>query len=227
MSAFFVTATGTDIGKTFVTAGLIRLLRAGGRAVEALKPVITGFDPNAPERSDAGALLAALGLPLLPAEIDRISPWRYTAPLAPNMAARREGRPLDFDRLVEFSQNAASRARGTLLIEGIGGVMVPLDDTRTVLDWIVALRMPLLLVTGSYLGSISHTLTCIDVLQRRGLAIKALVVNETPGSTVTMDDTVKTLAHFAPSIPLVALPRLATTATDHAAFAEIAKPLTA
>lgn len=225
MSAIFVTATGTDIGKTFVTAGLIRHLRAAGGAVEALKPVVTGFDPNAPEQSDTGTLLAALGLPVSPAEVDRISPWRYAAPLAPNLAARREGRLPDFDGLIEFTQSAVSRARGTLLIEGIGGVMVPLDDTHTVLDWMEALRVPLLLVTGSYLGSISHTLTCVDVLQRRELAIKALVVNETPGSSVAMDDTVSTLARFAPSIPLIALPRLPAGATDHATFAEIAMRL--
>ena len=60
--------------------------------------------------------------------------------------------------------------------------MVPLDDRHTVLDWMMALNVPLVLVTGTYLGTLSHTLTCLDVLKRRELAIKALVVNETPGS---------------------------------------------
>ena len=67
MSAVFITATGTDIGKTFVTAGLIRHLRALGRDVDALKPVMTGFDPAHPEASDAGVLLAALGRPIIAA----------------------------------------------------------------------------------------------------------------------------------------------------------------
>ena len=159
MSAVFITATGTDIGKTFVTAGLIRHLRASGRDVDALKPVVTGFDPAHPEASDAGVLLAALGRPVIAAEIARISPCRFSAPLSPDMAARRERRDIDFDALMDFSAGAVARAKGTLLIEGIGGVMVPLDDRHTVLDWMVALTCPVMLVTGSYLGSLSHTLT--------------------------------------------------------------------
>ena len=70
--------------------------------------------------------------------------------------------------------------------------MVPLDDQHTVLDWMMALNVPLVVVTGTYLGTLSHTLTCLDVLKRRELAIKALVVNETPGSSVPLADTMAT-----------------------------------
>ena len=222
MSAVFITATGTDIGKTFVTAGLIRHLRASGREVDALKPVMTGFDPAHPEASDAGILLAALGRPVIAAEIARISPFRFSAPLSPDMAARRERRDIDFNALTEFSAGAAARAEGTLLIEGIGGVMVPLNDRHTVLDWMVALTCPVILVTGSYLGSLSHALTSIDALGPRSIAIRTVVVNETPGSTVPLADTVATLTRFAAPIPVVALPRLPATNTAHPAFAQIA-----
>jgi dethiobiotin synthetase len=220
MSAFFVTATGTDIGKTFVAAGLIRHWRAAGRTVEALKPVATGYEPAAAAASDPGVLLAALGRPVTPTEIERIAPWCFTAPLSPDMAATRENRAVDFDALVAFSRSAIASAKGTFLNEGIGGVMVPLDDRHTVLDWMVALNIPVVLVTGSHLGSLSHTLTSLDALRRRHLVIKALVVNETPGSTVPMADTVTTLRRFAGSTPIVALPR-SSTATDPT-FAEIA-----
>jgi len=93
-----------------------------------------------------------------------------------------------------------------LLIEGVGGVMVPLDDTRTVLDWIAALRVPAILIAGSYLGTISHTLTAFDVLRRREIVVRAIVVNESEGSTVPLDDTVKSIARFARA-ELLALPR--------------------
>jgi dethiobiotin synthetase len=222
MSAVFITATGTDIGKTFVTAGLIRHLRALGREVDALKPVMTGFDPAHPEASDAGVLLAALGRPIIAAEIARISPYCFSAPLSPDMAARRERRDIDFNALKEFSAGAAARAKGTLLIEGIGGVMVPLDDRHTVLDWMVALTCPVILVTGSYLGSLSHALTSIDALGPRSIAIRTVVVNETPGSTVPLTDTVATLTRFAAPIPVVALPREPTTDTTHPVLAQIA-----
>ena len=97
MNAIFITATGTDIGKTYLAIQLIRHFRGNGQAVDALKPVVTGFDPARPESSDTGQLLAALGRTITSVEVDRISPWRFAAPLAPDLAARREGRALDFD----------------------------------------------------------------------------------------------------------------------------------
>ena len=220
MKAIFVTGTGTDIGKTFLTAGLIRHFRVAGRAVDALKPVATGFDPANAETSDPGVLLAALARLVTPDEIERIAPWRFAAPLSPDMAARKAGRVLDFDALVDWCRGAVARHTGTLLIEGVGGVMVPLDERHTVLDWIVALRIPAVLVAGSYLGSLSHTLTALDALRRRDIAIRALIVNETPGSAVALGDTVATLAHFADAVPVLPLPRPAATA--HPVFGEIA-----
>jgi dethiobiotin synthetase len=218
MTAIFVTGTGTDIGKTFVTAGLIRHWRAAGTPVHALKPVTTGFHPAEPEGCDAGLLLKALGHAVTLEEIERISPWRYAAPLSPDVASRRERRTLSLDELVAFSRQAAKNASGRLLIEGVGGIMVPLNDRHTVLDWMVALNAPLLVVTGTYLGTMSHTLTCLDVLERRKLPVKALVVNETPGSSVSFDDTLSRLKCFAPSIPVVGLTR----APDPSAFKTIA-----
>ena len=79
-----------------------------------------------------------------------MSPWRFAAPLSPDMAASRERRSIPFDALVAHCR-AASERRGVTLIEGIGGVMTPLDAEHTVLDWIAALGAPALLVVGSYL----------------------------------------------------------------------------
>ena len=225
MGAVFVTATGTDIGKTFVTAGLIRHLRSAGRSVAALKPVMSGYDPAAAADSDAGALLRALGWPVDAGEIARIAPWRYRAPLSPDMAAAREGQTLDVDALIAFSRAAIGAAPDAVLIEGVGGVMVPLDGTRTVRDWMAVLGIPLLLVTGSYLGTLSHTLTALDALASAGLQVRAVAVSESAGSTVALDETVATLRRFAGNIPVIALPRLAGPAAPHPAFAQIAAAL--
>jgi dethiobiotin synthetase len=221
MSAIFITATGTDIGKTFVAAGLIRHWRKAGRAVDALKPVATGYDAATAAASDAGRLLDALGRVVTEAEIERISPWRFAAPLSPDMAARREERAIDFDALVAFSRNAARAPGRTVLIEGIGGVMVPLDHNRTVLDWMAELNAPAVLVTGSYLGTLSHTLTSRDALRRRGITLRAIVVNETAGSTVPLAETIATIARFAAGSAIIALPRLPPGAAGHPAFAEL------
>jgi dethiobiotin synthetase len=227
MPAIFVTATGTDVGKTFVTAGLIRQLRRRGHPVEALKPIVTGFDPAAPENSDPAVLLAALGRSATPEEIRCISPLRYRAPLSPDMAARAEGRPVDVDALIGFCREAIAAARGTLLIEGVGGLMVPLDGRRLVLDWMVELALPLVVVAGSYLGTISHTLSALDVLARRNLTVRALVVSETAGATVPLDETLTTLANFAGDVPLLAVPRLPDPTSHHSTFERLAEMVSA
>src|SRR5262245_43386351 len=100
MTAAFITATGTDIGKTFVTRGLIKHLRAQGRTVSALKPVVSGYEPAEAAGSDPGLLLAALGREVTEDTIADISPWRYAAPLSPHIAAAREGRTIEFRRVV-------------------------------------------------------------------------------------------------------------------------------
>jgi dethiobiotin synthetase len=222
MSAYFITATGTDIGKTFVARGLIGALRAGRREVAALKPVVSGFDPAEAAGSDSGLLLAALGRPVTPQTIAKISPWRFAAPLAPDMAAARERRDLDIRELIRFCHAAIAAEPGVLLIEGAGGLMSPVNAGHIMLDWMVALGLPVILVAGSYLGTISHTLTALDVLARRSLKVVALVVSETPGSSVRLDETCDTLARFASQHEVVALPRLASSAPDHPAFGRLA-----
>jgi len=225
MSAYFVTSTGTDIGKTFVTAGLIRYLRNAGAAVDALKPLVSGYDSSVVETSDPAVLLAALGRSVSADEIAGIAPWRFRAPLAPDLAAAREGRSVEFDKLVEFSRTAVKRANGLLFIEGVGGIMVPLDAKRTVVDWMAALDIPLLLVVGGYLGTISHTLTALDVLAQRKLTIAAIVVSESERNTVELEDTVASIEHFANGVPVIGLPRLPGGLTQHPAFAQIASHL--
>jgi dethiobiotin synthetase len=205
VTAIFITATGTDIGKTYVAASLIGHFRRMGRTVEAIKPVVSGFDPARAADSDPGVLLRALGVSVNAEAIERIAPWRFRAPLSPDLAARREGRNIDVDAVIEFCQGAVRHRRDLLLIEGVGGIMVPLDGDRTVLDVMMALRLPLILVTGSYLGTISHTLTALDSLFRRDLDVLAVIVSETVGSPVPLDDTVAAIARFAE--PVVALPR--------------------
>ena len=205
MTAIFITATGTDVGKTFVVASLIRLLRQMGRTVDAIKPIVSGYDATLAAASDPGVLIGALGLPFSPEAVDRVSPWRFRAAVAPDLAARREGRSIDVDAVVAYCQGAIERRRDILLIEGVGGIMVPLDDHRTILDVMMALRVPLMLVTGSYRGTISHTLTALDSLFRRDLNVLATIVNETPGSSIPLGDVVASIGRFTE--PVIGLPR--------------------
>jgi dethiobiotin synthetase len=111
-----------------------------------------------------------------------------------------------FDALVEFCRASAARSDVTL-IEGIGGVMVPLDDRHTVLDWIAALDSPAVLVAGSYVGTLSHTLTAASMLDARGIDVMGVVVSETPGSAASLGETVDSLARFLPGHDIVAFAR--------------------
>lgn len=196
MSLLFVTGAGTGIGKTYVTAHLTRQLR-----VRAVKPVISGFDPAAPAGSDSAILLEAMGEALTPANIDAISPWRYAAALAPNMAARRENRTIDLPAIVDW----CAAQSGSVIIEGVGGVMSPVTDEETVLDWIVALDCPALLVGGSYLGAISHTLTAFEALRACAIAVAAIVVSESEAG-VDLDETAAVIRTHTQT-PVAIVPR--------------------
>ncbi len=204
MSAFFVTGTGTGIGKTFITAGLLRALRTAGIPASAIKPVLSGYD-SAPG-SDPALLLEAMGKTVTEAAIAEIAPFRFAAPLSPDMAARREGRSIDVAAVLSFCREAAARP-GTVLIEGVGGVMVPLDDRHTTLDLMQALALPVVLVAGSYLGSISHSLTAMAALAQAGITPAVLVVNDSGTGEVPLDETADTLARFLPGQAIVIVPR--------------------
>jgi dethiobiotin synthetase len=222
MSAVFITSTGTGVGKTFVTAGLIRCLRELRQPVNALKPLVSGFDPAAPSGSDPAVLLEALGRDVNPAELQQISPWRFRAPVSPDMAARAEERAIDFAEVVDFCGTAIAKNTGTLLIEGIGGVMVPLDKQHTVLDVMVALQLPVILVAGSYVGTLSHTLCAQDVILRQALDLRAIVVSETEDAGVSLEASLASLANFTHSA-LFGLCRQVPGVQNDAVFRQLAQ----
>jgi dethiobiotin synthetase len=174
--------------------------------VELLKPVLTGYpSSDSQEVADCDVLLQASGLAITDSARDRMSPWRYRQPLSPDMAAAQQGESVPFERLCEFC--AANETDGIRIIEGIGGVMVPLDPQHTVLDWISALHIPAILVAGSYLGTLSHTLTAVASLEHREIPLLGIVVSESVDNPVELATTCATLKNFC-SAPIVAIPRL-------------------
>jgi dethiobiotin synthetase len=205
MTSYFITATGTDIGKTYVTSGIVQAARKAARPFSAIKPVLSGYDPQFAAGSDPAILLAAMDRRVTHANIASITPWRFTAPLSPDMAAAKEGRSLDFNALTAFCE-AASSAAETLLIEGVGGVAVPLDATHLVADWIAALRIPAILVAGTYLGTISHTISAAESLVVRGIPIAAIVLSESTNAPASAEETASVLARFLPH-PIHIIPR--------------------
>jgi dethiobiotin synthetase len=193
----FVTGTGTNVGKTFVAAELIFHLKRLGQPVRAHKPVVTGFTAQTAAGSDCAALLEALGEPISSENIEAVSPWRYRAALGPNHAAALEGKCVDFAAISAYIADVqrASPAEFTV-IEGLGGVMVPLGDEHTLLDMLSSAGLPVILVAGTYLGSLSHTLTALEVVFARGIPLVSVIVNDSGASAVTLDQTASALAPF-------------------------------
>ena len=201
MSAYFVTSTGTDMGKTYVTAAILRQMRARGRVAHAIKPLASGYQAAAAATSDAGVLLEAMGRALTDEAVAAICPWRFAAPISPDMAAAREGRSIDLAAVISFCQAAMAAAPGDLFIEGVGGAMVPLDPDHTVRDWIKALGVPVVVVVGNYLGTISHTLCTLEALAVADIAVAAVVVNEQGAGPVPVAETIAALRQHQRGAP--------------------------
>lgn len=209
MRQLFVAGAHTDVGKTWAACAILRAARAKGLRVGALKPVVSGIDEEDWSGSDPGRLLDAMGQPLTRAALDAIAPLRFAAPLSPPMAARLEGRELLGRELAEFCQAglAASNAE-LMLVEGAGGVMSPMAEDATCLDLMLALGLPCVLVGGSYLGAISHTLTAIETLRGRGISIEAVVISQSGDADAPdFTQTVESVARFAGGARVIAAAR--------------------
>ena len=181
----FVTGTDTDVGKTYVTARLAARLRSAGHAVGVYKPACSGAEVfhGEPVWADVEALRSAVELPV--AEDDLICPQRFLAPLAPPVAAAREGRTVDADLLTAAAGRWAGRC-DALLVEGAGGLLCPLafgerDAGVTVLDVAAALGFPLLIVARAGLGTVNHTLLTLAAAKARGVPVAGVLLNETSG----------------------------------------------
>jgi len=176
----FVTGTGTGVGKTVLSASLIAAMAAAGERVRAHKPVVTGLD----EQPDPGAwppdheLLAQVA-GMTPEEV---APLRYGPPVSPHLAARLAGEAIDPDGLVARAR-AAGEALDAVVIEGVGGLLVPLtDEGFTIRDMAVALGLPVLIAAEPGLGTINHTLLTIESARAAGLDVRAVVLTPWPGT---------------------------------------------
>ena len=194
---FFITATGTDIGKTFILEKTCQNLIARGKKVAAIKPVISGFKADDLD-NDSAKIMRIFGLNLTEKNFNGISPYRFAAPLSPNIAAALENKNIDFLELVRFCQNAILKARQSekyLFIEGAGGIMTPINEQNTFADLISELKIPAILVTGNYLGTISHTLTAIKTMLAYKIQIDHIIFN-CKGSQIGAEENLKTLRNF-------------------------------
>jgi dethiobiotin synthetase len=172
----FVTGTDTGVGKTVLAGAVIAALARGGARVAAFKPVVTGLDEPAAFGwpHDHALLAAAAGC-----TPEAVSPARFGPAVSPQLAAARAGTTIDVDSLLAAARAQADGA-DVLIAEGVGGLLVPLTDTRSVRDFAVALGLPLLVAARTGLGTINHTLLTLEAARAAGLEIRAVVLTPWP-----------------------------------------------
>ncbi|MFN8948664.1 MAG: dethiobiotin synthase [Alphaproteobacteria bacterium] len=195
MTPWFVSATGTDVGKTYALCSLLQALRDRGARVCVLKPVLSGFTADDLAATDSGRLLAAAGQAVTPENVARITPWRFVPPLSPDMAAQRAGVTISLGEVKGFC--TASMVPGAIhFVEGAGGIMSPLGSDFLNVDLVQALDARVLLVAGGYLGTISHTLTALAALAQRGIRPGAVVLSGFQAGPVSLEETQASIMRY-------------------------------
>lgn len=174
----FITGTDTGVGKTFAAAALARLLRKRGINVGIMKPVTSGCSIHDDRLVSDDAELLAWGAGLSAVTEDN-APYLLKAPLAPSEAAKREGVRIDFTRIRESYQRLADR-HDFVIVEGAGGLMVPLAGGLLVADLIMTLQLPALVVTRPGLGTINHTLLTTFAAKQMGIIVAGILINSYP-----------------------------------------------
>ena len=217
MSAgIFITATGTDVGKTMIAAGILRRLRRAGTNAMIMKPVQTGGGPDASGRlsaPDIDAVLRAADM-AVDAETRRLlSPYVYTPACSPHLAGRLAGRAISLEAIAAAVGHLSTHYP-FLVIEGAGGVMTPLNETENMLDLAAKLAVPVVLVSHGGLGAINHVLLSLNALRSRSLPILGVVLNETHPVTEAArfihDDNARAIEDFGRVQVLARIPWLGT-----------------
>lgn len=191
----FIAGTDTGVGKTIVTAAVATALHAQGIDTGVMKPIATGVRASGNAPSDTDWLREVTGVP---DAADLVTPYRFHVPAAPLVAAAQAGRSIDPGRITEVFQTLAAR-HGFLVVEGIGGVLVPITPDFFVADLAKQLGLPVLVVARARLGSINHTLMTLECLRNRGVTVCGLIFNHPslPQAGPDESDTVPTIRRFS------------------------------
>jgi dethiobiotin synthetase len=203
----FVTGTGTGVGKTVLSAALLAAIAAAGERVSAHKPVVTGVDDPPGEWPPDHELLAHVA-GMTPEEV---APLRYGPPVSPHLAAELAGERVDPEQITVTAQDAlrSADARGAVLIvEGVGGLLVPLTEGFTVRDLAARLQLPLLIAASPGLGTINHALLTLESARAAGLEVCAVVLTPWPAQPDTMEESNRATIARLGGVEVATLPRV-------------------
>ena len=188
----FITSTGTNIGKTYCTVQILKEMLYRKVLFNAYKPILSGFDASNIEDSDSYKILKVNNKVPKIEDIKEISPWLFKTPIAPSIAAIKENKSLKYNEVLKWCLKKSDNNLINIF-EGAGGIMVPIEKKKTILDLMKELNSKIVLVVGNYLGSVSHTLSAIQNLQQANLKIINIIINKNINNNIDMDDTEKLL----------------------------------
>lgn len=188
MTILFVTGTDTGIGKTTATVMLQKKFLQQGLSTLAVKPISTG-NPN-----EDVLLLNEHNPSSISKEI--INPFSYDLAVSPHLAAEKQQQILTVEKLVAYSKQLEQLNYDRILVEGIGGWRVPINDHETTEDWVRAMQWPVILVVGMRLGCLNHSLLTYQAIKQSGCIVAGWIANQMDNDMLLFDDNVKTLQRF-------------------------------
>lgn len=196
---FFITGTDTGVGKTFVACQLLHAAQQRGLRTLGLKPLAAGAENTADGLRNEDALLlqqaATVQLPY-----DAINPFCFELPVAPHIAAKKNGSVLDAKTIAKKIRNALDEAEfDYAVIEGAGGWRLPLNDTETLADVVKLLQIPVMLVVGMKLGCINHALLTAEAIRADGLALHGWIANDLGEPMPMLSENIATLERLLPA----------------------------
>jgi dethiobiotin synthetase len=200
----FVTGTDTGVGKSILAAAICAAASARGISVAAYKPVVTGLDEPAGDWPRDHELLASTANAGQSPE--DVAPYRYGPPVSPHLAAELAGDKVDSERLVGAAQAQAERA-DALVVEGVGGLLVPLANDYLVRDFAGELSLPVVIAARPGLGTISHSLLTIEAARAVALRIQAVVLTPWPDDPSAMERSNRDTIERFGEVPVIGLPR--------------------
>lgn len=209
----FVTGTDTEVGKTILSAALIAAMRAAGIEVIAHKPAVSGLDEPSTEWPPDHVLLGALS-GMSP---EQVAPLRYGPAVSPHLAASLADTPVTDAEVIASARQAAEIAAkrdATLVVEGVGGLLVPLTDTLSVRALAVELGLPLLIAARPGLGTINHTLLSIEAARAAKLDVRAVILTPWPGQPSPMQRSNRETISRHGNVEVVGLPPLSSPSND-------------
>lgn len=201
---FFVTGTDTSVGKTTVTVRLMQQMVAQGLTVIGMKPVASGCEwvDGRWQNDDVMQLTAASNVAAPP---ELINPYCFEPPIAPHIAAAQAGVEIDV-KVIQSAYAQLSSMADVVIVEGAGGLLVPLNATQTVADLIQSLNLPALMVVGLRLGCINHALLTAQVLKQRDIDFCGWVANSIDPQMSMPEKNLQTLIEGLQQSPLLEIP---------------------